>query len=542
MLNAKFTTSVEKLIDNLKSVCTNFGLGGDGNEYKVITQIFLYKFMNDKFGYEIKKLDKKLSASDNWELLIENYNKDEYDLLLLKLDPEIAKFKKEHFISYLHNRQNEKNFAKLFDDTLLDISLFNNEIFSVSVGDGSKVKLFDEISNFIVDTSKKNDFCIALINQLSSFSFEKAFEEKFDFFSYIFEYLIKDYNKDGGGKYAEYFTPRSVSKIISKILIDQKVENVTCYDPSAGSGTLLMSLANEIGTEKCSIFSQDISQKSSSLLRLNLVLNNLVHSIQNVMQENTLRKPLHKDLKGLKKFDYIVSNPPFKLNFSSYRDELDSKENKDRFFAGIPKIPPKEVDKMPIYLLFIQHILFSLSLKGKSAIVVPTVFINSKQGIPNKIINLFIEKRILKGVVTMPSNIFATTGTSVSIVFLDKNTKDNDKIVLIDGSNLGDQIEVGNKKMTVLSKKDEEKIINGFKKKIDVEDFISVVNFKQIIDKNLALNAPHYFPLKFNQTKITQKEFEKSLVNFNKDLEDISNKKEKNIKEINKLIKGLKFE
>ena len=542
MLNAKFTTSVEKLIDNLKSVCTNFGLGGDGNEYKVITQIFLYKFMNDKFGYEIKKLDKKLSASDNWELLIENYNKDEYDLLLLKLDPEIAKFKKEHFISYLHNRQNEKNFAKLFDDTLLDISLFNNEIFSVSVGDGSKVKLFDEISNFIVDTSKKNDFCIALINQLSSFSFEKAFEEKFDFFSYIFEYLIKDYNKDGGGKYAEYFTPRSVSKIISKILIDQKVENVTCYDPSAGSGTLLMSLANEIGTEKCSIFSQDISQKSSSLLRLNLVLNNLVHSIQNVMQENTLRKPLHKDLKGLKKFDYIVSNPPFKLNFSSYRDELDSKENKDRFFAGIPKIPPKEVDKMPIYLLFIQHILFSLSLKGKSAIVVPTVFINSKQGIPNKIINLFIEKRILKGVVTMPSNIFATTGTSVSIVFLDKNTKDNDKIVLIDGSNLGDQIEVGNKKMTVLSKKDEEKIINGFKKKIDVEDFISVVNFKQIIDKNLALNASHYFPLKFNQTKITQKEFEKSLVNFNKDLEDISNKKEKNIKEINKLIKGLKFE
>ena len=472
MQNSKFVSSVEKLIDNLKSVCNNFGLGGDGNEYKVITQIFLYKFMNDKFGYEIKKLDKKLLASDNWERLIENYNKNDYDLLLLKLDPEVAKFKKEHFISYLHNRQNEKNFAKLFDDTLLDISLFNNEIFSVSVGDGSKVKLFDEISNFIVDTSKKNDFCVALINQLSSFSFEKAFNEKFDFFSYIFEYLIKDYNKDGGGKYAEYFTPRSVSKIISKILIDQKVENVTCYDPSAGSGTLLMSLANEIGTEKCSIFSQDISQKSSSLLRLNLVLNNLVHSIQNVMQENTLQKPLHKDLKGLKKFDYIVSNPPFKLNFSSYRDELDSKENNDRFFAGIPKIPPKEVDKMPIYLLFIQHILFSLSPKGKAAIVVPTVFINSKQGIPNKIINFFIEKRILKGVVTMPSNIFATTGTSVSIIFLNQETQDNDKIVLIDGSNLGDQIEVGNKKMTVLSKTDEEKIVNGFKKKSEVEDFI----------------------------------------------------------------------
>jgi hypothetical protein len=96
--------------------------------------------------------------------------------------------------------------------------------------------------------------------------------------------LIKDYNKDGGGKYAEYFTPHAVAKIMAACLVTKPVKNVTCYDLSAGSGTLLMALAHAIGEDRCSIFSQDISQKSSNLLRLNLILNNLVHSIPNIIQ------------------------------------------------------------------------------------------------------------------------------------------------------------------------------------------------------------------------------------------------------------------
>ena len=124
-----------------------------------------------------------------------------------------------------------------------------------------------------------------------------------------------------------------------------KVQNVTCYDPSAGSGTLLMSIAHAIGEDRCTIYTQDISQKSSTLLRLNLILNNLVHSIQNVIQGNTLLLPYHKDIMSLMKFDYIVSNPPFKMDFSDYRNDLDSKENNERFFAGIPKIPKQAKDK-----------------------------------------------------------------------------------------------------------------------------------------------------------------------------------------------------
>ncbi|MBN8657742.1 MAG: SAM-dependent DNA methyltransferase, partial [Anaerolineae bacterium] len=365
-----FTSQTKQLIDSLKGVCANYGLGNDGNEFKIITQTFLYKFMNDKFGYEVKRKNPKLAKAESWEKEISALSDSQYEMLLLRLSPEVPKLKREHFISYLFNRQSDGQFAKLFDDTLRDIAIFNNDIFSVKTDSGAKIILFDELSNYITDSSKRDAFCRALINPLVNFSFEGVFEQKFDFFATIFEYLIKDYNKDGGGKYAEYYTPHAVAKIMAAILATEKVKNVTVYDPAAGSGSLLMSLAHEIGEERCSIYSQDISQKSSGMLRLNLILNNLAHSIQNIIQGNTLLAPYHKKGDKLMTFDFIVSNPPFKLDFSDFSADLDTKANHARFFAGIPNVPNKDKDKMAIYLVFIQHIIFSLSSKGKAAIVV----------------------------------------------------------------------------------------------------------------------------------------------------------------------------
>src|SRR5690606_12104934 len=132
-------------------------------------------------------------------------------------------------------------------------------IFSVKTDGGAKITLFDRVSEFITDTSKRDAFCRALINKLVEFSFEHIFTQKYDFYATIFEYLIKDYNKDSGGKYAEYYTPHAVAKIMAAILIPEeqqgKIQNVSCYDPSAGSGTLLMSLAHTIGESRCSIYS-----------------------------------------------------------------------------------------------------------------------------------------------------------------------------------------------------------------------------------------------------------------------------------------------
>lgn len=504
-----FTASTKELIDNLKGICANNGLGNDGNEFKIITQVFLYKFMNDKFGYEVKKLDAKLKTSSNWEQEVTTYSDNEYEKLIMRMSPDSAKLKRNHFLSYLHNRQNESEFAKLFDDTLRDIAIFNNDIFSVKTEEGTKITLFDELSTYITGSAKKkDDFCKALVNQLVNFSFEKIFSQKFDFFSTIFEYLIKDYNKDGGGKYAEYYTPHAVSKIMASILVDTQVSNVTCYDPAAGSGTLLMNLAHAIGEDRCTIYSQDISQKSSSMLRLNLILNNLVHSIQNIIQGNTLKDPYHKNGEKLATFDYIVSNPPFKLDFSDFRNDLDSKQNHDRFFAGIPNITPKSPDKMAIYLLFIQHIMFSLSAKGKAAIVVPTGFITAQSGIEKKIRERLIEKKMLRGVVSMPSNIFATTGTNVSVLFLDKaNTKGD--IVLMDASKLGTTVKDGKNQKTVLSAQEEELIVTSFNDHKAVEDFTVVVSYEEVKEKNYSFSAGQYFDVKIEYIDITAEKLKK---------------------------------
>ncbi len=164
----------------------------------------------------------------------------------MKMNADSARLKPEHFISSLYNRLNEDQFGKLLDDTLRDIGKINAEIFSVSTEDGTKIQLFDELTKYLVEPGKRDSFARAIINQLVEFSFEEIFHQKFDFFSTIFEYLIKDYNKDGGGKYAEYYTPHAVAKIMSAIMVDTPVKNVSCYDPSAGSGTLLMNLAHAI--------------------------------------------------------------------------------------------------------------------------------------------------------------------------------------------------------------------------------------------------------------------------------------------------------
>ena len=521
MVNQHFEQRTRELIDSLKAICAAYGLGNDGNEFKVITQVFLYKFLNDKFAFEIKKVRPEFATADNWESLVSAMSSDDLEMLQMQMGPDTARLKPEHFIAHLFGRQNAPEFAKLFDDTLRDIAITNNDIFAVKTDGGSKITLFDRVSEFITDPSKRDQFCKAIINKLGDFSFERIFNEKYDFYAALFEYLIKDYNKDSGGKYAEYYTPHAVAKIMAAILVPEhqrgKINNVSCYDPSAGSGTLLMNIAHAIGEQRCSIYSQDISQKSSSLLRLNLILNNLVHSIPNIIQGNTMLHPYHKDGSSLKKFDFIVSNPPFKMDFSDFRNELDAKEHQDRFFAGVPNIPKQAVEKMAIYQLFLQHIIQSLKPGGKAAVVVPTGFITAQSGIDKGIRQHLVDKKMLAGVVSMPSNIFATTGTNVSILFIDASNKSD--VVLLDASNLGTKVKDGKNQKTLLSSAEEDRIITTFNNKEAVEDFSVVVSYDKIAAKNFSLSAGQYFDVKIEYSELTSSQFSKKLKDYSDNLD-----------------------
>jgi type I restriction enzyme M protein len=534
----EFERKTKTLIDSLKAVCANFGLGNDGNEFKIITQVFLYKFLNDKFAYEIKNIDENIKNAPSWEEYYSNLTEEQRNKILRRIGAKAAKLKPEYLITHLFNIQDTPNFAQTFDDTLHQISIDNNDIFSVKTEGGAKIELFDTLSKYIIDD--KDAFFKAIINKLVAFSFENIFTQKYDFYATIFEYLIKDYNSDSGGKYAEYYTPHAVAKIMAAILVTQDVKSVTCYDPSAGSGTLLMNIAHAIGEDKCSIYSQDISQKSSNLLRLNLILNNLVHSISNVIKGNTLLNPYHKEGEDLQKFDYIVSNPPFKTDFSDYRDDLDSKENHERFFAGIPNIPKMKLESMSIYSMFLQHIIYSLKPNGKAAVVVPTGFITAQSGIDRKIREHLIENKMLGGVVSMPSNIFATTGTNVSIIFIDSSNKKD--VVLIDASNLGQTVKDGKNQKTVLSEKEEELIINTFNNKNIEDDLSVVVSYEDIKAKNYSFSAGQYFDVKIEYVDITKDEFDAKMKNFSDNLESMFNESKELEDEIKKQLSGLVYE
>ena len=546
-LELDFQKKTRTLIDDLKAICANYGLGNDGNEFKIITQAFLYKFLNDQFASAVKKIQPHIAETDNWEeplASMEHNDEDDYEMLLLSLPAGIAHLKPVHFIGYLFNNQNQKDFAKIFDDTLIDIASSNTDVFSIKTEGGAKVVLFDRISNFIADDSKKDDFCRAIINKLVVFSFEHIFSKGFDFYATIFEYLIKDYNSNSGGKYAEYYTPHAVARIMAAVLVPVeqrgKVNNVSCYDPSAGSGTLLMNVAHAIGEARCSIYTQDISQKSSNLLRLNLILNELVHSIPNVIQGNTILHPYHKEGNQLKHFDYIVSNPPFKLDFSDYRNDLDTKANEDRFFAGIPKIKDKDKDKMEIYQLFLQHIITSLKPTGKAAVVVPTGFITAQSGIDKKIREHLVNNKMLAGVVSMPSNIFATTGTNVSIIFIDATNKD--KVVLIDASKLGEKVKDGKNQKTVLTPVEEQQITEAFNQKQAHEDFSVVVSYEEIINKNYSLSAGQYFDVKIEYVDITPEEFTAKMQGYAQNLDELFKKSHTLEEGIKKQLARLKYE
>jgi len=536
-----FEKQIKDLIDTLKSICANYGLGNDGNEFKIITQVFLYKFLNDKFAYELKKIDESIQKASSWESEFKALDEDKRKKLFRRLGAKAARLQPEYLITHLFDIQNSKDFAKTFDDTLDAIARDNNEIFASKNEQWSKSLNFLTISvSLLLTIHNEINFCRAIINKLVHFSFEPFFSQKYDFYATIFEYLIKDYNSDSGGKYAEYYTPHAVAKIMASILVRGDVKDVSCYDPSAGSGTLLMNIAHAIGEEKCSIYSQDISQKSSTLLRLNLILNNLVHSISNVIKGNTLLEPYHKEGKGLQKFDYIVSNPPFKTDFSEYRNDLDNKDNSERFFAGIPKIPAKKKESMAIYSLFLQHIIYSLKEDGKAAVVVPTGFITAQTGIDKKIREHLIENKMLGGVVSMPSNIFATTSTNVSILFIDASNKND--VVFIDASKLGKKIKEGKNQRTVLESIEEQLIIDTFNEKKIVEDFSVVVSYDDIKAKNYSFSAGQYFDVKIEYVDITKDEFNTKMKVFSSNIESMFKESRQLEDDIKKQLTGLVYE
>lgn len=535
-----------RLIDELKATCQSSGLGNDGNEYKIITQIFLYKFLNDKFGYELKHsaspISEKIRNAENWSTAYRELPDAERTMLLMFISPDVPKLKPEHLIDNLWNQSSKGDFDFIFDSTMLDIANQNIDIFSTQTTAKTKIPLFEKLTDFVTDSDQRAPFARALVDKLVNFSFEEAFEQSYDFFASIFEYLIKDYNTAGGGKYAEYYTPHAIATIMARLLVGDNpdLHDITCYDPSAGTGTLLMALAHQIGEDKSTIFAQDISQRSNKMLKLNLLLNGLVSSLDHAVQGDTLVAPYHKSPDGtsLRQFDFVVSNPPFKMDFSDTREKVAAQPA--RFWAGVPNVPAKKKESMAIYTCFIQHVINSIKDSGKGAIVIPTGFITAKNGIEKKILQEIVDKQIVWGVVSMPSNVFANTGTNVSVLFFDKS-KSHDKVILVDASKLGEDYKEDGIQKHRLTADDINRIVSTFRGGIAEDGFSVAVTYDEIKEKNYSLSAGQYFDIKIEYVDITAEEFAERMNGYRTKLTELFAESHRLETEILQQLDTLKF-
>ena len=289
-------TKIEEMIDELQGLCSQNGLSNTANEEVVITSVFLYKFLNDKFMYNISKFAEEIGES------VEEVLKNENDELDAFYDdhPTDVVLHMEDTIETLVNKVQQPDFAKQFDDALMRISDYpENDKFKVETADGTREPLFERITEKVESSGRyafaKNIFSIITEDK---FDFSAAYADNFDFYSSIFEHLIKNYNV-ASGVYAEYFTPQAVSNIIAKILVHMSDINegklYEVYDAAAGSGSLVLHLANELGHGKfgnrARVYTQDISSKSSRFLRLNMMLNGLTESLDNIVKGDTLLNP-----------------------------------------------------------------------------------------------------------------------------------------------------------------------------------------------------------------------------------------------------------
>lgn len=525
---------INRMIDELQGLCSQNGLSNTAAEEVVVTSVFLYKFLSDKYTYNLKKFAEEIGESV--EEVIQNKNS-ELDAFYHYYPTDVV-FHSIDTIQSLVNKTALPGFAARFDDTLERISNYpDNDKFKVSTASGEKEPLFTRVTENIIDKNKRDAFAVAIFGIISEskFDFGEAFDGNFDFYSTIFEYLIKNYNV-ASGTYAEYFTPQSVSSIIAKILVGMsKVDDNKLYDVldcAAGSGSLVLHLANELGHGKfgnrARVYAQDVSTKSTRFLRLNMMLNGLTESLDNIVQGNSLTSPSqyninHDPSSGYKKFDYVTINPPFKMDFSATRDEIEHNwQDTNRFFAGLPKIPNKKKESMAIYLVFIQSVLWSLKDTGKAAIVCPTGFLTAQSGIEKRIRERLIRENWLKGVVSMPSNIFANTGTNVSVLFIDKSKDINDnKVILVDASKLGEKRKEGKNQRTVLHNNEIQKIIDTFIERKEEDRLSLLVSTDEITNKDYSLSAGHYFEIRFEHIELTEDQFKTQFNKYRTEIADL---------------------
>ena len=345
--------------------------------------------------------------------------------------------------------ESEDDFANLFED--LDIN-------STKLGNNA---------------NDRNELISKVLTHLDNIDFDLSNSES-DVLGDAYEYLIGEFASGAGKKAGEFYTPQTVSTLLAKIVTQGKDRLRSVYDPTCGSGSLLLRVKREV-KDVDMIFGQEMNRTTYNLARMNMILHDVHFAKFDIKQEDTLTRPQHIDMR----FDAVVANPPFSAKWSADPIYL-----QDERFSRYGKLAPSSKADMA----FVQHMLHQLDEQGTMAVVLPhgVLFRGSSEGV---IRQYLIEKmNVVDTIIGLPANIFYGTSIPTCILVLKKNRTHTGDILFIDASNDFDKQKNQNK----LLPEHLDKIIDAFTQRQNIEKYTKVATLQEVKDNDYNLNIPRY--------------------------------------------------
>jgi len=317
-----------------------------------------------------------------------------------------------------------------------------------------------------------------------------------------YEYLISHFASDAGKKGGEFFTPSAVSTLLAKLV--QPYEGDRIYDPTCGSGSLLIKAGKEVGNDNFRLYGQESNGATVSLCKMNMFLHNIHDAV--IEWGDTIGNPLHIENGHLKKFDVIVANPPFSLD--KWGAEYATDDKYKRFERGIP--PKSKGD-----YAFVLHMIASLNEHGRMGVVLPhgVLFRGASEG---KIRKQLIEENLLDAVIGLPANLFF--GTSIpACILVFKKQKSDSSVLFIDASREFSK----NKNQNSLDDKHIQKILSTYHNRKEIDKYSHIATLKEIQENDYNLNIPRYVDTFEEEEEIDIEETKKEIANIENELLEI---------------------
>jgi len=437
-----------EIYNDLWKSCDELRGGMDASQYKdYILSILFVKYISDKYA---GKKDSQVTIPKGASF---------QDMVALKGKPEIG----EKLNEILKKIAEENKLHGIIDVEDID---FDDD---AKLGSG-KAKV-ERLSNIIA------------IFQRETLDFSKNRAEGDDLIGDAYEYLMRNFATQSGKSKGQFYTPSEVSQIIAKVIgaKNAKRQDWTVYDPTAGSGSLLLKVADQT-PHGITIYGQENDVATRAMAMMNMWIHNNVTA--DIKRENTIANPLFKNEDGtLKEFDFVVSNPPF--SFKSWSTGMDPDNDEFERFDNFG-VPPKNKGDYA----FLLHVIKSLKNTGKGAIILPhgVLFRGGKE---EEIRKNLVKHGFIKGIIGLPKNLFFGTGIPACIILLQKeNAKSRKAIFMIDASK--GFIKDGNKNR--LRARDMHKIVDVFSKQLDIPKYSTLVPFSKISDEknDYNLNIARY--------------------------------------------------